>query len=192
MVTNIAVNSKYNAVWHKKNIYSRDSFLCNVDPSSGPVADMFIPFLLLQTLVLELVWQSSCWLGEGQKESKHPPCVPSCLHMSDCTPAALHNRPTFLAHVRILYFCTENTYTVNCGCFKCFYSSHNFKKHKGQTRHKWSQIKIKACFRYKLFRWSQDLYLVISCLLFFTKSTLNWLPGRMEWIPCPDLYWGCL
>lgn len=74
---------------------------------------MFIPFLLLQTLVLELVWQSSCWLSEGQNKSKHPPCVPSCLHMSDCTPAALHSRPRFLAHVQILYFCTENTYTVN-------------------------------------------------------------------------------
>lgn len=74
---------------------------------------MIIPFLLMQTLVLELVCQSSCWLGEGQNESKHPPCVPSCLHMSDCTPAALRSRPRFLAHVPILYFCTENTYTVN-------------------------------------------------------------------------------
>lgn len=94
-----------------KKIFSSDSFLCNLDPSSGPVADMFIPFLLLQTLVLELVWQSSCWLGEGQNESKHP-CVPSCLHVSDCTRAALHSRARFLSHIQILYFGTENSYVV--------------------------------------------------------------------------------
>lgn len=112
MATNIAVNSKYNAIGNMKRIHSSDSFLCNLDPSSGPVADMFIPFLLLQTLVLELVWQSSCWLGEGQNESKHPPCVPSCLHVSDCTPAALHSRARFLSHIQILYFGTENSYVV--------------------------------------------------------------------------------
>lgn len=182
----------------RKGTFSSDSFLCNVDPSSGPVADMFIPFLLLQTFSVGAGLAEQLLAGWGS-EWKHTSSVRS--FMSSCVP--LHTRcPAQSPQVPLthsdsllwyrkylpsklhcafssLHFYTYNPKSSFCGCFKFFrvivITLKSIKVKQGiqemVTNH------IKTCFTCELFgRW-QDWYLVISHLLFH-KVNIKMAPRK--------------